>query len=91
MSAASLLTRGVLFRGTGDRIIYTSAFRRLAWVTQVVSAQEGDPFHNRLTHTLEVAQVGRRLAEKLSAEQRDEAVALGGVEPEVVEAAALGS
>ena len=77
------------FQRDRDRIIYTSAFRRLAWVTQVVSAQEGDPFHNRLTHTLEVAQVGRRLAEKLSLEQPDEADALGGVDPEVVEAAAL--
>jgi dGTPase len=53
------------FQTDRDRIIYTSAFRRLAWVTQVVSAQEGDPFHNRLTHTLEVAQIARRLAEKL--------------------------
>lgn len=46
-------------------------------------------FHNRLTHTLEVAQIGRRLAEKLITEQPDEASALGGVDPEVVEAAAL--
>jgi dGTPase len=72
-----------------DRIIYTSAFRRLAWVTQVVASGEGEPFHNRLTHTLEVAQVGRRLAEKLLAEQPEEAEGLGGVDPEAVEAAAL--
>ena len=77
------------FQRDRDRIIYTSAFRRLGWVTQVVSAQEGDPFHNRLTHTLEVAQVGKRLAEKLLEEQREEAAEVGGIEPEVVEAAAL--
>ena len=77
------------FQRDRDRIIYTSAFRRLAWVTQVVSAEEGEPFHNRLTHTLEVAQIGRRLAEKLRADQPDEADSVGGVDPEVVEAAAL--
>ena len=77
------------FQRDRDRIIYTSAFRRLAWVTQVVSAHEGDPFHNRLTHTLEVAQIGKRLAEKLLKEQPEEVSAVGGVDPEVVEAAAL--
>ena len=61
----------------------------MAWVTQVVSAQEGDPFHNRLTHTLEVAQIGRRLAEKLQREQPNEARKVGGIDPEVVDAAAL--
>ena len=73
------------FQRDRDRILYTSAFRRLAWVTQVVSSWEGEPFHNRLTHTLEVAQIGRRLAEKLLNEQPE----IGGVDPEVVEAAAL--
>ena len=77
------------FQRDRDRIIYTSAFRRLAWITQVVSAQEGTPFHNRLTHTLEVAQIGKRLAEKLLKQQPDQATGVGGVDPEVVEAAAL--
>ena len=77
------------FQRDRDRILYTSAFRRLAWVTQVVSSWEGEPFHNRLTHTLEVAQIGRRLAEKLSNEQPQIAAEIGGVDPEVVEAAAL--
>ena len=77
------------FQRDRDRIIYTSAFRRLGWITQVVSAHEGEPFHNRLTHTLEVAQIGRRLAEKLLQEQPDQATGVGDIEPEVVEAAAL--
>ena len=77
------------FQRDRDRILYTSAFRRLAWVTQVVSASEGEPFHNRLTHTLEVAQIGRRLAEYLLNQQPEEAQELGGLDPDVVEAAAL--
>ncbi len=74
-----------------DRILYASTFRRLAGVTQVVAAAEGHVFHNRLTHTLEVAQIGRRLAEKLlnAPHGRELAEAVGGVHPEVVEAAAL--
>lgn len=72
-----------------DRILYSLAFRRLSGVTQVVAAAEGAIFHNRLTHTLEVAQLGRRLAEKFLAENQRTADALGGIDPEVVEAAAL--
>lgn len=73
-----------------DRILYTSAFRRLAGITQVVAPAEGHVFHNRLTHTLEVAQIGRRLAERLLSKYgKDFADSLGGIEPEVVEAAAL--
>lgn len=72
-----------------DRLLYSSALRRLAGVTQVVSAAEGHVFHNRLTHTLKVAQIGFRLAQKLLDEQKDEANALGGIEPEVVAAAGL--
>ncbi len=72
-----------------DRLLYCGDFRRLAQVTQVASAHEGHVFHNRLTHTLKVAQVARRLAEKLGAEQPERVEALGGLEPDVVEAAAL--
>ena len=72
-----------------DRILYSSAFRRLAQVTQVVTAQEGHVFHNRLTHSLKVGQVARRLAERLIEEQDDLAQKIGGINPDVVEAAAL--
>ena len=55
----------------------------------MVSASEGYVFHNGLTHTLEVAQIARRLAEKLLRDS-DRALVerLGGIHPEVVEAAA---
>ena len=72
-----------------DRIMYSSAFRRLGGVTQVAAANERVVFRNRLTHTLEVAQIARRLAEYTVADQPDAAEALGGVDPDVVEAAAL--
>lgn len=48
-----------------DRILYCSAFQRLAGITQIASAETGPLLHNRLTHSLKVAQVARRLAEKL--------------------------
>jgi len=72
-----------------DRILYTSAFRRLAGVTQVVGPLEGHVFHNRLTHTLEVAQVARRLAERLRVLYPDAVMANGGLDPDVAEAAGL--
>ena len=78
------------FQVDRDRVLYSSAFRRLAQITQVVTAQEGHVFHNRLTHSLKVAQVARRLAERLVVEQPEVAEAIGGVDPDVVEAAALG-
>ena len=68
---------------------YASAFARLAEVTQVVSADKGYVFHNRLTHSLKVAQLARRLAEKLNREQSEVAHELGGLSPDVAEAAAL--
>ena len=77
------------FQRDRDRILYSSAFRRLGWITQVVSADEGQPFHNRLTHTLEVAQIGRRLAENLTNLHPEDAESLGGIDADVVEASAL--
>ena len=58
-------------------------------MTQVASPDHAHVFHNRLTHSLQVAQVGRALAEKLVETQREAADALGGIDPDVVEAACL--
>ena len=72
-----------------DRLLYSSFFSRLAEVTQVVSADKGYVFHNRLTHTLKVAQLARRLSEKIMQQQPEEVRSLGGLDPDVAEAAAL--
>lgn len=48
-----------------DRVLYSSAFLRLGNVTQVASAEAGHTFHSRLTHSLKVAQVARRVSEHL--------------------------
>lgn len=72
-----------------DRVQYSSAFARLGEVTQVVSAAKGYAYHNRLTHTLKVAQLARRLGEKLNKEQPEIASQLHGLDPDAAEAAAL--
>jgi dGTPase len=72
-----------------DRILYSTAFARLAEVTQVVAAERGYVFHNRLTHSIKVGQLARRMAEKLLRQQPDEAAALGGLDADVAEAAGL--
>ena len=79
------------FRVDRDRIVSSPFFARLAGVTQVISpGGAGLLVHNRMTHSLKVAQVARAIAERLVAsDESDLLEKLGGLDPDVVEAAAL--
>ncbi|MBL0374894.1 deoxyguanosinetriphosphate triphosphohydrolase [Rhizobium sp. KVB221] len=57
------------FQRDRDRIVHTTAFRRLKHKTQVFIAADGDHYRTRLTHTIEVAQVARALARALKLDE----------------------
>lgn len=75
-----------------DKLLYASSLQRLTGVTQVVTPEPGGALtHNRLTHSLKVAQVARSVAEVLlnDAAQHTAIIDLGGLDADVAEAAAL--
>ena len=72
-----------------DRVLYSSAFLRLAGVAQIAHVADGSVIHNRLTHSLKVGRMGRGLAERLIKRFPQIAIEIGGIDPDAVEAAGL--
>ena len=68
--------------------MYSAQFARLVEIAQVISPEHGYVFHNRLTHSLKVAQIARRIAQHIAAENKTER-SISAELPDVVEAAAL--
>lgn len=66
------------FQRDRDRIMHSRSFRRMMHKTQIFNANMGDHYRNRLTHTLEVAQISRSIGKVL------------GLNDELIEAIALG-
>lgn len=60
------------FRRDLDRLVFSGAFRRLQGKTQVHTFPKNDHIHNRLTHSLEVASVGRTLGTRVGIELKKE-------------------
>ena len=80
------------FNVDADRVLYSPEWRRLAGVTQVISPQDDYVFHDRLTHSLKVAQVAQRLAQELlyrHSHEWDAGVLSGVLEPEICYVAGL--
>lgn len=79
------------YRADRDRIVASPFFARLGGVTQVVSAAGSGLLHNRLTHSLKVAQVARAISDRLlaSPDSAELIGKLGGLDVDVAEAAAL--
>lgn len=77
------------FEHDADRILYSPEFQILQGKTQVVASDQMGPFHNRLTHSLRVAQLGRRLTTLLGHRAREAGFELPTPSPDVVEAACL--
>jgi len=77
------------FERDRDRLLYSREFRRLSGVTQVARTEESYLYHDRLSHSLKVAQVGRRLSEYYLREYSGKLDLKQHLNPSVVETAAL--
>lgn len=87
-----VVDRRSYFEHDYDRIVYSSALRRLASVTQIFNPSEGIIFHNRLTHTLKVSQISKRISQHIHFIKKypnQTLLMMGGLDPEVVATAAL--